>query len=179
MRSLVETLKSDWRKRFGNAPPALYYYKNQALGGSVERQNYQATENQRWVLNVTWKGSVAALVVYSLLPWFVRLPGIPDGQSYTRFRIILWVIALVQVGVIFWWERALRKEKISTALHGTAIDPVAYYKGRKIAAISLAQSVAAYGFVLALVGHYFWDQYFLTLISALLLIRHYPSGTLH
>jgi hypothetical protein len=143
----------------------------------VERQNYQATENQRWALTVTWKGSIAALVVYLLLPWFIRLPGIPDGPPYPRFRIILWVIALVQVGVIFWWERALRKEKILTALHGTAIDPVAYYKGRKIAAIGMAQSVAAYGFVLALVGRYFWDQYILTCISALLLIRHYPSRT--
>ena len=142
----------------------------------MERENRQATKNQRWALDVTWKGSIAALAVYLVLPWFIRLPGIVDGQPYTRLRIILWVIALVQVGVIFWWERTLRKETISTALQGTAIDPVAYYRGRKMAAMGMAQSVAAYGFVLALVGGYFWDQYILTLISAALLIRHYPPG---
>lgn len=126
---------------------------------------------------LTWVGSSAALVIYLLLPWFVSLQKISSGaDAYQGFRVILWFLALIQVGVVlFWTRRVLSKEAVLRAVRGTAIDPLAYYTGKKIAAIGMAQSVALYGFVLALIGHYFWDQYILTLIAGALLIRHYPS----
>jgi hypothetical protein len=133
-------------------------------------------ESQR-VLILTWIGSVAALVIYLLIPWFVGLQRISSGgQLYLGFRVILWFLALIQVSVVlFWSRRALSKESVSRAVRGTAIDPVNYYMGKKVTAIAMAQSVAVYGLALALVGRYFWDQYILTFISTVLVIWQYPS----
>jgi hypothetical protein len=143
----------------------------------MEPQLREPAGKQKKVLTLTWSSSIAALVIYLLLPWFVSLQGISSGgEPYEGFRTILWFLAFIQVGVVlFWTRRVLRKEAVLRAVQGTAIDPLAYYTGRKIAAIGMAQSVALYGLVLAIVGGYFWDQYILTLIAGALVIGHYPS----
>lgn len=135
-------------------------------------------DRQRRFLILTWWGSVAALVFYLFLPWFVHLERMPaDGEPFPGFRRILWLVAVIQIGVVIYWiQRSLSKEALMRALRGTAIDPVAYYTGKQMAAIAIAQSVAVYGLVLALVGGYFYDQYLLTLISGLLLLRQYPPA---
>ena len=119
---------------------------------------------------------MAALLIYLLLPWFVSVPEITEGEPYRGFRLILWLVAATQVGVLFWWTRRLAsKEAVMAAVRRTAIEPRTYFMGKKIAAIGMAHSVAVYGLVLAFIGRYFWDQYILTLIGAALLIRHYPN----
>ena len=140
----------------------------------MELELRHAAEKQRPVRNA-WVGSMAALLIYLLLPWFVSPPEILEGEPYRGFRVILWLVAAIQVGVLFWWtQRFVTKEAVLNAVRRTAIDPLTYYMGRKIAAVGIAQSIAVYGLVLAFVGRYFWDQYLLTVISAALLMRHYP-----
>ena len=142
----------------------------------MEPQFPKPAGKQKSILLFTWAGSIAALLIYLLLPWFISLQEISSGgEPYTGFRMILWLLAFVQVGVVlFWTRRALSKDAVLRAVRGTAIDPLTYYTGKKMAAIGMAQSVAVYGLVLALIGR-FWDQYILTLIAGALLIWHYPS----
>jgi hypothetical protein len=143
----------------------------------VEPQIREPVRTQKRALMLTWAGSAAALIIYLTVPWFLSLQGIaPEGESYEGLRAILWFVAFIQVAVLlFWTRRVLSEEVVRRAVRGTAIDPLKYYTGKKIAAIGMAQSIAAYGLVLALIGPYFWDQYILTMIAATLLIRHYPS----
>jgi hypothetical protein len=118
---------------------------------------------------------MAVLLIYLLLPRLVGGPEISGGEPYRGFRVIFWSVAAIQIGVLFWWtQRSCSKEAVLNAVRKTAIDPLAYYMGRKMAAIGMAQGVAVYGLVLAFVGRHFWDQYVLTAISAALLVRHYP-----
>ena len=137
----------------------------------------QPAERQQRFLILTWWGSIAALVFYLFLPWFVHLHRIlPEADPFPGFRTVLWFVAIIQTGVVIYWSRsALRKEALLRSVRGTAIDPIMYYTGKQMAAIGMAQSVAVYGLVLALVGGYFHDQYLLTAISSLLLLWQYPS----
>lgn len=143
----------------------------------MEPQLRESAGKQEKVLMLTWAGSIAAIVIYLSLPWFVSLQRVSSAaEPYPSLRAILWFLALIQVGaVLFWTRRVLSKEAVLRAVRGTAIDPLVYYVGKKIAAIGMAQSVALYGFVLALIGRYFWEQYILTLIAGALVICHYPS----
>ena len=143
----------------------------------MEPQPREPAGKQKNILMLTWSGSMAALVIYLLLPWFVSLQGISSGgEPYEGFRTILWFLASIQVGVVLFWTRSvLRKKAVLRAVRGTAIDPLTYYTGKKTAAIGMAQSIALYGLVLAVIGGYFWDQYILTLIAGVLVIGHYPS----
>lgn len=50
------------------------------------------------------------------------------------------------------------------------------YVAKKIVAFAFAEAIAIYGFVLAFIGQYMWDQYLMTLISGLWLVYLYPSG---
>ena len=120
---------------------------------------------------------MAGLLIYLLVPLFVSGGEFSEAEPYRGFRVILWLIAAIQICVFFWWtRRSVSKEATMNAVQRTAIDPLVYFTGKKIAAIGMAQSVAVYGLVLAFIGRYFWDQYILTLISAALLIRHYPNA---
>ncbi len=136
----------------------------------------QSADRQKKILSVTWWGSIAALVFYLLLPWFVHLNRVlPQGESFPTLRWALWFVAIIQIGVVLYWMRSsLNQEAVLRTLRGTAIDPLTYYTGKRMAAIGMAQSVAVYGLALALVGGYFFDQYLLTLISGLLLAQQYP-----
>jgi hypothetical protein len=142
----------------------------------MEPQIHDAAAKRRAVRSA-WYGSMAALFIYLLLPWFISGREITTGEPYRGVRVIFWLVAAIQVGVLFWWTRRfVGKEAVLNAVRGTALDPLTYYMGRKIAAIGIAQSVAVYGLVLALVGRYFTDQYMLTALSVALLIRHYPAS---
>jgi hypothetical protein len=141
----------------------------------MKPEERDAAARQRTAFNA-WFASVVAVFIYLLLPWLISAPRIPQGEPYRGFRVILWLVAMIQTGVLWWWmRRYLGKEAILKAVQGTAINPVVYYMARKIAAIGMAQSLAVYGLVLAFVGGYFWDQYILTTISAALLMANYPS----
>jgi len=136
------------------------------------------TMEKQWkVLSLTWRSSVAALFLYLLLPLIVGLSRSPVSHPpYRGFRMVLWLVALVEAAALFWWSRRfLTKEGALRGIRGTAVNPLTYYVGRKIGALGIAQSIAVYGLVLALVGGYFWDQYILTFLSAALLVWHYPS----
>lgn len=121
---------------------------------------------------------MAALIFYLLLPWFVHLERtLPEGEPFPVFRRVLWIVAIIQIGVLFYWIRAaLNPEQMLRTLQGTAINPLAFYVGKRMAAIGMAQSIAVYGLALALIGGYFYDQYLLTLISGLLLLQQYPPA---
>lgn len=143
----------------------------------MEPELRRAVEKQQKILTLTWLGAIAALFLYLLLPRFFGPRRLPEvEQPYHGFRMILWIVAVIEVVSLLWWSRTfLTKEAVLRAVQGTGVDPLIYYSGRKISAIAIAQSVAVYGLVLAFVGRYFWDQYILTLVSGVLLVRHRPS----
>lgn len=140
----------------------------------MELESRRAAAHQRTVRNA-WVGSMAGLLIYLLLPRLVGALETTGAEPYRGFRVILWLVAAIQVAVHFWWTRRyVSREAVVNAVRKTAIDPLTYFMAKKIAAIGMAQSVAVYGLVLAFIGGYFWDQYILTLTSAALLTRHYP-----
>lgn len=143
----------------------------------MESELRRAVEKQQKALTLAWVGSIAALFLYLLLPQFFGPPRLPEvEQPYRGFRMILWIVAVIEVGFLFWWSRTfLTKEAVLRAIQGTEVNPLTYYSGRKMSAIAIAQSVAVYGLVLAFIGRHFWDQYILTTVSAVLLVRHRPS----
>jgi hypothetical protein len=56
-----------------------------------------------------------------------------------------------------------------------AATVVSYYFTLKLVSFAMAEAVALCGFVLAFIGHYFWDQYLLSFAALVLLLWQFPS----
>ena len=93
----------------------------------------------------------------------------------------MWIVALTESGILWWWNnRFLTKEAVlkeTAALQKLSEkQAVSNYAGKKIVAFALAESIAIYGLVLALIGNHLSDQYLMTFIAGLWLVYLYPSG---
>jgi len=132
-------------------------------------------ENQYKVLVIIWGGFIASLVIYLLLPQFVPLSTRAGDSSSDFMRTGLWTVVLVICAVLWWWnQRYLTKEAlISQAPLGR--QSLSNYVIKKIVAFALAESIAIYGLILALLGYSTSDQVIMSLISGGFLIYHYPS----
>jgi hypothetical protein len=99
---------------------------------------------------------------------------------------------LVDLGYLIWWKkhfltrRAIldesKKSKILKALEEhkgppeeRAASVISSYVTRKIVAFAIIEAIAVYGFVLALIGRNFWDQYLLSALSLILLAVEFPA----
>lgn len=151
-------------------------------------------ENQQKVLLIVWTGFIVATVLYLSIPQFLpdlsqSLGGYPLAGT---IRQGLWIIVLIEVGFLFWWnKKVLTKEAIGrnsrearwmpnlvrghqNRLEEEAARTLSFYVIGKIIAFAVAESLAIYGLFLAYSGRYFWDQYILSSICLLLLIYLYP-----
>ena len=113
--------------------------------------------------------------------------GLPEAV-----RIALWLLSVALLGVLVWWRKHfLTKEAVLTprAKVPTAVllpgyespveqrstEVITFYFTMKLVTFALAESVAIFGFVLAFIGGYLWDQYLLSLLSGILLLYQFPS----
>lgn len=146
--------------------------EQEALGRMVE--------HQRRVLVIVWGSMMATLVIYLLIPRLVAPEGslFASGAVSILLRPFFWLVAVVEVLFLNWWKqdylkpRALlpdlpAQEQINAAISNTTT--------RGIVAFAIAESIALYGLVLALIGRLFLDQYLLTFVSGVLMIQLYPS----
>ena len=154
----------------------------------------EALIKQHQVLVVLWTFFFCALFIYLWISEFVLArPGLSGGSDvYSPTRIALWLLVVFDLGTLAWWRRRfLTREgilaepgryKILQALQGhtspleeRAAGAISSYVTSKIVAYAIIEAIAIYGFVLAFVGHHTRDQYLFSLISALLLVREFPS----
>ena len=133
----------------------------------------KATKNVRTL----WYASAASLVVYLAVPFMIphSIPSRP-AEFPLPIRPILWIIALVECGIVVWWKRTYltpdRLANLAKANDNSLL--VGQFVGRSVSGFAIAASIAVYGLVLALVGRHFWDQYLLTILAFLCLIYAYP-----
>lgn len=141
-------------------------------------ESQRALEDRRRLLVLIWAGFLACLLVYLVLPWFVAFSEVfLDGGSFPGVsRTGLWAVAFLIVGFLWWWdERWLTREALLNHDRFTWGTLASNYAAKKIVGFALAEAVAIYGLLLALIGQYLWDQLLLSGVSGALLIRLYPS----
>jgi hypothetical protein len=111
----------------------------------------------------------------------------------TPARIIVWLLALADIGYYFYWrDRRLssaaiiqdaRQTKLFRALEEfqgaeeqNAAYVVATWVTRKVVIFAIIEALAVYGFVLAFLGRFVADQIALSLLSLVLLAIEFPSA---
>jgi hypothetical protein len=108
-------------------------------------------------------------------------------------RIILWLLAVVDLGYYFYWRRryltaaAIKRDAMQTKLfraleefQGEEEETAAYMVStvvtRKVVIFAIIEAIAVYGFALAVLGRFVTDQYCLSLLSLILLALEFPSA---
>lgn len=139
----------------------------------------QALDNQQTALVVLWVAFILSLVIYLYIPEMVFPQAAPAAIAPLSdpIRLLFWGAALGALVFLFWWRRRyLDKPALLARLRGEgAASLFAIYLGRKVVAFAVAESLALLGLVLVFLGHYFWDQYLLSVLSAALLIAEFPT----
>jgi hypothetical protein len=121
---------------------------------------------------------MAALAIYLLIPWIIAPEKPLFSSGAFLVRPIFWSLVLVEVLFLKWWTRSYLKPRtlpldpLSEAQIEAAISDT-MTKG--IIAFAIAESITIFGFILALIGRFFLDQYLLTLVSGILMVQLYPS----
>ncbi len=137
-----------------------------------------------------------SIVIYIVIARSVL--GNPKFGSVLSFaetaRIVLWVLVLVDLGYFVWWKQrylttqaildTTKQSKLLRVLETyqgeseqRAASVVSTYVTRKVVVFAIVEAIAVYGLILALVGHYFLDQYLLSGFSLILLSLEFPSKT--
>lgn len=140
----------------------------------------EATQRQ---LVIMWPAFVSTVVICLFIPQVIDSVHFPADGNFGSgtLRAPLWFVSLVVLGILWWWNRQfLTKEAILKRVgegQGMAPKVLRSYLLRKIIAFALAEAIAIYGLVLAIIGSYLWDQYVLSAVSGLAFIFLYPSRT--
>ena len=114
--------------------------------------------HQRRVLVVVWASMMAALMIYLLIPWIIAPEKPLFSSGAFLVRPIFWSLVLVEVLFLKWWTRSYLKPRTlpldppSEAQIQVAISDT---MTRGIIAFAIAESIAIFGFILALIGRFF------------------------
>jgi hypothetical protein len=117
------------------------------------------------------------------------------GQLAETARVLLWGLAVVDLGYFAWWKKhyltraalldRAKQAKLFSALeeHEGPVEEraafvVSTYVTRKVVLFAIIDALAVYGLVLAIVGRYVADQYLLSALTLILLILEFPSQRL-
>jgi hypothetical protein len=149
--------------------------------------------DQRGAAVILWSCFVIAIPIYIVIARRVLAnPDIGVDRSIAEtFRIIVWLLTLVDLGYYFFWRkrnlsvvgisRDAGSSKLFRALEEfrgpdeeRAARVIATYVTRKIVIFAILEAVAVYGLISALLGRYLADQYFLSAISLALLVMEFP-----
>ncbi|HTN72299.1 MAG TPA: hypothetical protein VMO00_14560, partial [Methylomirabilota bacterium] len=141
----------------------------------------QLLMDQRGAAVILWSCFMISIVIYIVIAKNVLgNPKYASGLSFAgTARTVLWILVLLDLGYFVWWKkryltpeailddakqskllRAL--EEYKGAIEQRAASVVSTYVTRKVVLFAIVEAVAVYGLVLALVGHYFSDQYLLS-----------------
>lgn len=150
--------------------------------------------DQRGAAVILWSCFMISIVVYIVIADNVLArPRFSQGFGFGQIiRTVLWVLTLIDLGYYAWWKKRYlapeailgesKKTKMLRALEGhqgaqeeRAASVVSTYVTRKVVLFAIIEAIAVYGLVLALVGRYLSDQYFLSALSLLLLAVEFPS----
>jgi hypothetical protein len=148
--------------------------------------------DQRGAAVILWSFFVISIPVYIFISQkFVAAPA-AGGSFGNTIRILVWLLTLVDLGYYFYWKKqnltsqsivaSAKSAKLFRALadfkgkiEERAAFAVSAYVTRKVVVFAIIEAIAVYGFVLAFVGGFFADQYFLCGLSLVLLALEFPS----
>lgn len=150
--------------------------------------------DQRGAAVILWSLFMAGVAIYLVVARYILgnpkyAAGLSFGESV---RIVLWILAVVDLGYIVWWKRSYltgdallardKQAKLLKALEDCkgpvekrAASVISTYVTRKVVLFALIEALAVYGLILAIVGRYLGDQYLLSAVTLILLIFEFPS----
>ena len=153
----------------------------------------QLLMDQRGAAVILWSFFMISIVVYIVIAQNVLAnPKYAQGLSFAETaRVVLWILVLVDLGYYIFWKRryltpqaildksqktklfrALQEYKGSTEERAASV--VSTFVTRKVVIFAIIEAIAVYGFVLAIVGRYLFDQYLLSALSLALLVFEFP-----
>jgi hypothetical protein len=150
---------------------------------------------QQKKLTRIWLAFAEAILIFLGMPYLFPPVLHPEWAPET-VRTGLWLVAIVEVGVLAWWNRRYlgtqsilrdastnrRLEPLSgfskpkSPLEEGAVRVISWFWVVKLVGFAFAGSLALYGLVLAVVGGYFADQYILSFVGGLLLAYQFPTA---
>jgi hypothetical protein len=150
--------------------------------------------DQRGAAVILWSCFVISIPIYFVISRSVLAnPNVGTNRSIADpARMIFWLLALVDLGYYAYWKRrnlteaAILRDSKTTKLFraleqftGVLEERAAYvvstYVTRKVVIFAIIEAVAVYGFVLAFLGRFVFDQYLLSAVSLVLLAIEFPS----
>ncbi len=151
--------------------------------------------DQRGAAVILWSAFVISIPIYLVIVRSILgNPNIGSNRALAEpARIVLWLLAIIDLGYyVYWRRRNLSEESIlrdSSAvklfraleefrgsLEKRAAHVVSAYVTRKVVIFAIIEACAVYGLVLAVVGRFVEDQYWLSALSVALLVWEFPSG---
>ena len=151
--------------------------------------------DQRGAAVILWSFFVMSIPIYVVIARSIlHNPNLGSNRSFAEpARIVLWLLALVDLGYyVFWRKRNLSSEAIlrdaratklfravqefKGALEEQAAYVISTYVTRKVVIFAIVEAIAVYGLVLAVIGRFVQDQYWLSALSVALLAIEFPSA---
>jgi hypothetical protein len=150
--------------------------------------------DQRGAAIILWSFFVISIPVYVVIARSIlHNPNLGANRTFAEpARLVLWLLALVDLGYYFFWRkrnlspeailRDARATKLFRAVQefkGALEEQAAYvistYVTRKVVIFAIVEAIAVYGLVLAVIGRFVQDQYWLSALSVALLVIEFPS----
>src|SRR6266550_1129189 len=150
--------------------------------------------DQRGAAVMLWSCFVISIPIYVVISRSVLAnPNVGTNPSIaTPARVMFWLLTLVDLGYYVYWRRrnlppdAIVRDAKATKLfraleefRGADEERAAYvvstYVTRKVVIFAIVEAIAVYGLVLAIVGRFVQDQYWLSALSVALLVIEFPS----
>lgn len=150
--------------------------------------------DQRGAAVILWSFFVISIPIYVVIAHSVlQNPNLGANRTFAEpARIALWLLALVDLGYyVFWRKQNLTSEAILRDARATKLfravqefcgaieERAAYvistYVTRKVVIFAIIEAIAVYGLVLAVIGRFLQDQYWLSALSVALLVIEFPS----
>ena len=150
--------------------------------------------DQRGAAIILWSFFSISIPVYLLIArHLLTNPNLGTNPSIAQAaRIVFWLLTIVDLGYYAYWRkrnlapaailRDARKTKLFRALEefqGRDEEQAAYnvstFVTRKVVIFAIIEAIAVYGFVLAFLGRFVFDQYLLSLLSLILLAAEFPA----
>ena len=123
--------------------------------------------DQRGAAVILWSCFVISIPIYVVISRSVLAnPNVGTNPSIaTPARVMFWLLTLVDLGYyVYWRRRNLPPDAI-----------VRDAKATKLFRALASRTIAVYGLVLAIVGRFVQDQYWLSALSVALLVIEFPS----
>ena len=149
--------------------------------------------DQRGAAVILWSFFFISIPVYVVIARSILgNPNLGSNRDIAEpARIIFWVITLVDLGYYLYWKKrkmsapailqSAKATKLFRALEefqGAQEERAAYvistYVTRKVVVFAIIEAIAVYGFILAFLGRFIFDQYLLSAVSLALLTIEFP-----